>query len=150
MTLIVGTDTYVTLAEADEYFASSLKADDWDALSDATKEILLKSAVRRMEGKPYLGTKQVESQALEFPRYFDNAIFDGTPDDIKSAQCEIALSLYQNQDNKILQAKAMGLTSISLGNQSYSLNTQASGDIIINQDAQYHLNQWTRKGGIIA
>ena len=150
MTLTAGIDTYITLAEADAYFATTLNNSAWDALSDATKEITIKSATRKLETLIYTGVKQVDTQALEFPRYYGNSHYDGTPTEVKNACAEIALSLYNNQNNKALEAQALGISSMSLGNESYSFDTASSASSIINQDASSYLNKWTAKGVKIA
>lgn len=38
MALVVGTDTWITLAEAETYFAKRPKTEPWDSLDDPTKE----------------------------------------------------------------------------------------------------------------
>lgn len=138
MTITVGIDTYCTLAEADEYFNSTLKASAWAALSENEKEICLKMACRKMENLDFTGKKLHKTQSLQFPRNY------GMPEDIKNAQAELALWLYQNQNNKIAQAQAMGIKSLSLGNESYSLGNPTGS--IQCPEAWEYLNKWTKKG----
>ena len=73
MTITVGTDTYVTIAEADEYIANFYISTDaqrvaWDALSDGDKEIYLRNATRSIERLFFIGRKYADSQVLSFPR----------------------------------------------------------------------------------
>ena len=147
MTITVGTDTYCTLEEANTYFASTFNNAEWTALSDDTKEIALRMACQRMEQLNYIGTPQVEGQKLQFPRSYTNSIYDGTPQDVKNAQCELALYLYQNQNNQVLTAQQMGLKSISLGNESYSFGDGAvSANYIPCQNFNIYADRWVRKG----
>lgn len=58
MTLTVGTNSYVTQAEADAYLAQSIRAvTAWAALDATTKEAALVSAHRILERHGWLGTK---------------------------------------------------------------------------------------------
>lgn len=147
MTLTVGTDTYCTLAEADAYFANTFNNATWTAIADATAEMALKTACRKMEQLNYIGVKQVEGQSLQFPRSYTNSDYDGTPQDVKNAQCELALYLYQNQNNQVLNAQQMGLKSISLGNESYSFGEgSTSANVIMSSEANSYLDKWIKKG----
>lgn len=86
MALVVGTDTYITLVDADAYFASRYNSSAWIALNNSDKEILLRSATRALDVYgTWGGEKTDENQALEFPRD-DEEI----PENIKVAECEIA------------------------------------------------------------
>lgn len=150
MTITAGTDTYTTLAEASTYFGTTFKSTEWALLSDATKEIALRMACQRMEQLNYIGVPTVEGQTLQFPRSYTNSIYDGTPQDVKSAQCELALYLYQNQNNQVLTAQQMGLKSISLGNESYSFGEGVNGVNYLPCDtAQGYVNKWISKYGVI-
>jgi len=98
-------NSYVSLAEAATYFGTRAPSADWDALADdAAKEIVLKTAARRIEQEqfkgasrnPLTGTSTGTTQALKWPRmgvvsdegwtYLDTII----PDRVKRAQMELA------------------------------------------------------------
>lgn len=152
--ITVGIDTYTTVAEADTYFASTLKDAIWTALGTPVKEICLKTACRKMETLPYTGVKTISTQLLEFPRCYTNSLYnsdyifnpsaDGTPQDIKNAQSELALWLYQNQNNQALNAQEIGIKSMSLGGESYSFEGTAGNILCV--DCNDYLNKWIRKG----
>lgn len=152
--ITVGIDTYTTVAEADAYFTTTLKNSAWTALDNAVKEICLKTACRKMETLKYIGIKAVSTQPLEFPRVYTDSLYnsdyifnpsaDGTPQDVKDAQSELALWLYQNQNNQALNAQEMGIKSMSLGGESYSFGGTAGN--IICTDCNDYLNKWIRKG----
>ena len=73
LAITVGTDTYITLADADTYISNnyvttSTEYITWDALTDANKEIYLKNATKKIDRGIYRGIKAVSTQTLEFPR----------------------------------------------------------------------------------
>lgn len=73
MTITVGTDTYITILEADAYLESTrLSADTqlvaWLALSDGDKEIMLRNAAYAIERIKFPGKKNDSDQTLSFPR----------------------------------------------------------------------------------
>ena len=74
--LEVGTNSYVTLEEAELIIAGMFNADEWTALTDSQKEKALKTAV--FQGLDLLtlkGTKLDEStQVLEFPRSYETTV----------------------------------------------------------------------------
>lgn len=91
MALTVGGDTYISMAEFDAYLGVRFGSQEILALSEPVKEILLKSAVRAQDLYcDWKGRKTNSDQLLEFPR--DN---EDTPQNIKNAQCEIAISIYE-------------------------------------------------------
>lgn len=154
MTITVGQDSYTTVAEADAYFNETLKAADWAAVGDK-KEICLKMACRKMEPLHYTGYKAVSTQPLEFPRHWAAAIPAAiqqfindpqpTPEDIKHAQAELALWIYQNQNNQILKLQQMGLKSMSMSNESYSFSDSGAIGPTPCIEANEFLNKWLER-----
>lgn len=68
MALIVGSNSLGSRAEADAYFADSLRAATWAATSNDTKDHGLIEATRVFTRQTWAGTKEVASQDLPFPR----------------------------------------------------------------------------------
>jgi len=73
MAIVVNTDTYISVVDADLYMANSYVSTStelvtWNALSDGDKEIHLKNATKRIDRQIIRGIKAVDSQTLEFPR----------------------------------------------------------------------------------
>ena len=73
MTITVGTDTYISIADADTFVAANYLTTEakyiaWDALADAAQEIYLKRATKAIEAIPVPGLKYDTDQALNFPR----------------------------------------------------------------------------------
>jgi hypothetical protein len=92
-TLIVGENTYVTLAEADEYFDSFLYSDYWTQSDEDTKIKALITACDMLDnGFYWAGEKTDSDQLLEFPRTGEFGCGDTidpneVPKAIKNAQC---------------------------------------------------------------
>lgn len=86
---------YITLADADTYFATQrLFADAWEEASDARKTLALQMATNLMEQLAYSGDKTDEDQEQQFPRGGDTTI----PTDIQNACAENAYSLLDGVD----------------------------------------------------
>jgi len=62
-------NSYVTLTEANDYFADRLNTAEWDAVGSETKEKALITATRRIDEEQFLGYKVSLTQALKWPRY---------------------------------------------------------------------------------
>lgn len=111
-------DSYVTVEEANAFFAATLNSDAWDEADDTKKEKALKMATRQIDRLPFAGRKLDINQSLEFPRTTTNLPFtDGIPDAITYATCEQALFLLQG-GNKRQELQAQGVKSYSLGDLS--------------------------------
>lgn len=92
MTIVVGTNTYISVADADLYFTTRYNSSFWISLDNATKEALLVSATRSLDLYcDWSGYKTDENQPLQFPRNNEEI-----PEAIKIAQCEISFSIYDS------------------------------------------------------
>ena len=88
MPLTPDVDSYVDVAEADDYFSSHFGYEEWDTLDEVTKEQVLRSAVKKLDlSCSWYGDLCQEDQPLAFPRTEQECV---TPQGIKDAQCEIA------------------------------------------------------------
>jgi hypothetical protein len=101
MALIVGTDSYVTLAEANTYW-SARNNSTWSAASDANKEKAIREATQYLDGAySFIGFMTSFTQPLAFPRngvVIEKGNFAGRsvessaiPDQVKMATFELAL-----------------------------------------------------------
>ncbi|MFA5758515.1 MAG: DnaT-like ssDNA-binding protein [Clostridia bacterium] len=91
---------YDTLDNADTYFSTRLHVSSWTSATAADKTKALEEATRRIDRLRFRGNKVLDTQELEFPRYYGDEA-DGTeeiPDDIKIACFEIAFSLLDGHD----------------------------------------------------
>lgn len=102
MTITVGTNGYITVANATTYFSSSLRSASWAAISDSDKEKALITATRMLDRQVWAGSKTSDAQALQWPRsgvtdaYGNEVSSASVPSQIIDANCELALALYTN------------------------------------------------------
>jgi len=98
MAITVGTNTYITIADADTYF-SNLGNTTWDGKTDAQKEVALRLACQYIENKysgRWKGAVTDLDQALSWPRSGvtdregRSIDTDEYPSGLTDAQCDLA------------------------------------------------------------
>ena len=105
MTLTVGTDTYLTLSDAQVYFTGRLYLGAWAAASDEDREKALRMACRAIDREDYKGTLSTVTQTLAWPRagVVDKdgreIAITAVPQAIRDAQCEAALAFLVDDPN---------------------------------------------------
>jgi hypothetical protein len=118
-----GSNSYVTLAFADGYFADTLEAREWFAASPEDRARALISATRKIDEEfRYYGRSYdtVTPQALKFPRDSDLDAQGNLeiPDGIEYATCELALHLLGKHTSGDLvdreQLQEQGVRSMSI------------------------------------
>jgi len=112
--IIVGENSYIDIAGADEYFAGRLHTESWGQADDSTKEKALRQATKAIDRQQLRGRKVNSGQALAFPRYPDTEV----PEAVKEACCEEALTLLERGNNQRRKLQQEGVQSFSLGNMS--------------------------------
>jgi hypothetical protein len=120
MALVKGTNSYVTVAEADSYFLDRLDVAAWTAADEPTKSQALVTATSMLDDLSWVGTAVSESQSLAFPRsgeYFDPRLgtvvsITGVPLRVQKATYELAYHLLNNDG---LQDDTGGVKNISVG-----------------------------------
>ena len=136
MALAKGTNSYVTVTEADDYFEDRIGASQWDSASNDTQDQALVTAWEILDRQTYAGYVSDADQPMAWPRtatVYDartgrnvstSATLVGTgeyaPLTIKKAQYELALHFVKNpnivQDASTVQDLSLGsigLTGIS-------------------------------------
>lgn len=129
MSLTVGTDTWITLSAADDFFSGHIGSSPWDALSDTDKEKYLKSAYRWI--------------------YYDSAFSvpaASTETAVKYGQCEAALFLinYYSDISKRDALLASGVSSFTYGERREDLTEIKKPSIVI----QYFSSVAFYNGGV--
>lgn len=143
MTISLYKNSFVTLEDAQVYFEERYDSDKWFTLDEEEKEKLLITASKRINLFDFVGVKEVETQAMAFPRDF------GTPQDIKDAVCEEAIVLAEKSGTIHSDNQKMGISSISLGAGSVSYGGnggEQGGNVLVSDIAIYLVKKWTRKG----
>ncbi len=140
MTLTVGTDTYITLADAEvyiplHYLSTDAKKIVWDSAPDGDKEIALRRSTQSIETIRYPGAKYDVDQTLAFPRVipgvwparrefdYDDCPYSiwwtgsgDVPDEIKYAEVEEALEILSPAEGTALKKRIKrGVTSVGIG-----------------------------------
>lgn len=105
MALAKGTNSYVTVAEADTYFEDRLDVAAWTSANATQKAQALVTATSVLDSENWVGIAISDSQPLAFPRvgtYFDPRLGYITdlpvtvPVKIEDATCELAYHLLNN------------------------------------------------------
>jgi hypothetical protein len=129
MALVLNTNSYVSIADADTYFETRIDSANWVDASDEIKEQALVTATALIDDNAWIGSAVSSSQALAWPR--KNAIYnddrlglqvtiaeDELPSRVKTAVYEQALHLIDNED--VLMGQSQTFESISVGSISLS------------------------------
>lgn len=102
-TIVAGADSFVTVAEADTYWADNGSPADWVDSSPENKEARLRDATRYLQDEqrlPYLGSRIAWDQPLCWPRTGATSGFLPVPDNaippqVKQAQLWLSVRGYQ-------------------------------------------------------
>jgi hypothetical protein len=120
MALTVGTNSYISLADAATYFAARLGSTAWTAATEAQRTAALLTAAKAIDRQRYMGTKTATTQAQQFPRTglctHDKVDVPPTsvPGDVRDAQCEEALArlVLLGYEAQLSTAQATALSGI--------------------------------------
>lgn len=142
-TVTVGTNSYISVTDANTYFGERYGGDAWTSLSSTLKEQALITATRKIDRLPIRGRKYLDSefQPLAFPRDFDE---DGIVHErVKQACCEEAFALTKTELQKRKELQQQGVKSFSLGKLSESYQGNSfSGNSLLSLEAIDLLNSW--------
>lgn len=125
-TIIVGTNSYVTVTELETY------ATDRGITIIADTTILLIKSMDYIETRQYKSVKTVADQALEFPRILCasgyNCEYDNetVPDDIKTAQIVGALYIDDGEELQPTLTQSIKSEKVDVLEIEYQDNTSAS------------------------
>lgn len=138
MSLIVGTNSFISVADASAYFAARLQSDAWNDATNDEREAALQQATRAIErldpagwhGTP-TGIAGSTAHPLQWPRFdvedrrqggdFTSGYFDSAtmPTPLQDATCEEALELLHAKgdpgDMAAERDQAKGITAIQMG-----------------------------------
>lgn len=105
-------NSYVTTTEAAAFFAGLYGSGLWDALSDANKEKVLRTAADEIDRLPINSsyTPAVSTQALRFPVSTGNASYDGWTE-VKDAVCWQVLHILENH-NAITEGRTNSISGV--------------------------------------
>ena len=112
-------NSFITVAEADAYWATNLYPTTWESATTANKEKALKMATRILDEKcAWVGTRATSAQALGWGR--TDVVYDGItvssttmPIQISNATAQFAGDLLVS--NLTANAEGKGLNSLKVG-----------------------------------
>ena len=173
MALVVGTDTYISQADATTYVGAnypttSTEYTTWTALSSNDKDLYLRKACKKLDRQILRGIKAFDTQTLEFPRairtdYYNtnypNTTLRFTADwvvegsvsqSVKDAQVEEAITIatYGIQANKRIELQNQGVKSFSLGSLSESYSGRKAGATRLLSNEAIELLKYYICGGV--
>lgn len=130
MPITVGTDSYASLAEADDYHVRRANA-DWAAATTAAKEAALLRATAYLDGRyRWIGQIASLTQSLAWPRFGaidgEGRALAGIPAPVREACCELARAALAG-DLAPAQPRGGMVTSESVGAVSVSYAVDAPG-----------------------
>lgn len=151
--ITVGTNSYISITDADSYFATRYGASAWAALSTETKDQLLITATQRIDTLRLKGRKYVYTQTLNFPRYLDRNIeyqqdylydvnLNTIPEVVEKATCEEAFALLNTELTKRRELQEQGVTSFTIGKLSETFSDNVSSSSLLSSDAKNLLKSW--------
>lgn len=127
MALVKGTNSFVSLTEAEAYFADRMDIAAWTSAESSVKSQALVTATRLLDNLEWTGTAISESQSLAFPRtgwYYepkqgmDIELPADTPTRVKYATYELAYHLLNNDglldDTGVVDNITVGSISLSI------------------------------------
>lgn len=126
-------NSYLTVEEADAYFAGRLHAGVWTAASAEEQEAALVMSTRVIDANVcFTGAASTSTQALTWPRrgmYTRNGVaiaVDAIPQALKDATAELAMLLLSKDRTLESSAEAEGLASLSVGPVSLAFVERSS------------------------
>ena len=154
----INVNSYVSLEEANEYFAQRLGADYWASLDDEQKEKALITATKKIDRLPFIGSKKDPAQPLQFPRI---PLGQNVPQAIKDAVCEEALTelqflnandedVYNGALTGNYQSLKLGDATITYGSTAGSQSGQTNYNGIMSKNAAELLQGYIQVGFNIA
>ncbi len=107
-------NSYISLADANAYFASRPRSEAWVKLSDDEKKAMLVHTTRILDGSmSWWGEPLQKSQALVFPRKPDIYDSAAVPRTVPMALCELAVTL--NARDITAEPTKSGFSEIEVG-----------------------------------
>lgn len=171
ISLVVGTNTYISLEDADEYFETRLYSDTWDESVDDDKSKALIMATKRIDNLTLRGIKAIETQTLQMPRAFyayqPNLIYPNNLtvfrdnnwimerevcQNVKDAVCEEAFAILKRGDNanKRAELQNQGVKSYSIGNLSETFVTGNSNqNRLLSSEAKQLLRKYISGSAVV-
>lgn len=128
-------NSYVTLAEADIYFATRLNSTTFTSTNEDNRSIALIMATQRIDFEAFVGDRASSTQALAFPRsnldLVDGIQYESTeiPPHVKKATYELALYMLDTDMSAANSNDAYNSVSIGPLNVSFTDNQPSNNTL---------------------
>ncbi len=158
MSLVVGVDTYITIAEANEYVSHYyLSADplriQWENTSEEDREVMLRKSFAQINNLPFTGKPKNPNQTLPFPRAGKFTAQDMQK--VKNAQAEQALAISDpvtsQETEDRLKLRRAGVVQYTIGDLSEKFQDGLPVDsnenfYCLSEKAYAYLKRWLQGG----
>lgn len=111
-------NSYISLADANTYFANRTDVSDWSALTDDQKEAVLKLAVQQIDSLRFFSTRMIEKatyyrreQNLQFPRADHEALSGSVDSATTTTIVDASLASHINYPDDYWNGGAVIITS---------------------------------------
>lgn len=123
-------NSYLSVAEADDYFAGRFGGDKWSTFSSAQKQQLLVTSSKQLDTASFGGRRSKQIQSLQWPR-FGLSDYDGynildtvIPSKIKEAVCEMAYWIWTEDDRILSDTEIQQVDSYKVGPIDVAVNKE--------------------------
>ena len=146
MELVIGQNSYMTVAEADEivtsnFISTSTERKLWDSLDESDKAVIIVSTTTKYDSDSmlYKGSKVSKEQKLQFPRNIHNKVVE-CPDTIKIGLVLQALNDLRANSSEEAELKLQGVKSFADGSGAKIEFSETNKNSVCNLD----INIWHR------
>lgn len=164
--VVYGTNSYISLEDAETYFSNRLHSTVWSSASATDKDKALITATKRINSLRFKGFVCDQTQPLQFPRYVkpnylskhtytdrinlvsingQNVIYIDISTELKEATCEEAIALLEFGNSAHLKNQQLGIKSVSFGGTSSSY--EATGNGLLSNRALQLIDKYLQKMG---
>lgn len=122
-------NSYVSLAEADAYMETHIKAAEWAAFGNEVRKAAIVASTREMDMYQFRGRRTDQAQSLNWPRTgltdFDGFPIVGVPTKLKAAITELAIWNLNEDDRLADNFTLEQMSSVEIGPLKYKLKDQS-------------------------
>lgn len=123
-------NSYLSVTEADDYFAGRFGADKWATFTNTQKQQLLVTSTKQLDTAVYGGRRAKQIQSLQWPRFGladadGYAISDLTiPTKLKEAACEMAYWIWTEEDRLLSDTEILQVDTYKVGPIDVQVNKE--------------------------
>ena len=139
MELVIGQNSYMTVAEADEivtsnFISTSTERKLWNSLDETDKAVIIVSTTTKYDSDSmcYIGYKDDVNQRLQFPRVLNNGEIVECPDKIKIGLIMQALKNLQTDSSEEAELISKGVKSFADGSGAKIEFSETGKDSVCN------------------